>query len=541
MARLGEKPRRKIRNNQIENAPTGITLPKRSLTYEHLVSIDEAKQWTLPRGDIVFEKVEHHELRNFETHEQTCSFSHAVGPFHHWERHVSLEPQDGAVKVKEKITYDLAVPVWAPLFRFALRRHLRRPPQTGKHPWWAPPQTLTEQSAVVLSLLCVFALVGGYLGTLLTQTITYAAEQFDASTLNQGQLLAAVRLGVLLSFLIAALADRKGRRKILLWALVGACVVSAASALAPSMWWLGTAQTFARALSTVVAIIIGVMLAEEMPAGSRAFAVSVITMTAALGAGLCVANLLYADAAIWAWRIAFVLPLLAIIPCLRLAKGLPETTRFTRSLSRSTTSTNRRDFHWRRFIILGCAGFLWSSFLAPAAQFLNEFLRTERDYSSALIAVFVIATNTPGGIGIIVGGRLADMKGRKLIGVIGIAGGVFFTVVSYLVFGIPLWIASIAAALIGAIAVPALAVYGPELFPTHQRGSANGGLQIVSVLGSSVGLLLVGWLSNVFDSIGTAMAVAAIGPIILLFVVWFAFPETARIELEELNPGDRIA
>ena len=100
---------------------------------------------------------------------------------------------------------------------------------------------------------------------------------------------------------------------------------------------------------------------------------------------------------------------------------------------------------------------------------------------------------------------------------------------------------AIAAALIGAIAVPALAVYGPELFPTHQRGSANGGLQIVSVLGSSVGLLLVGWLSSVFDSIGTAMAVAAIGPVILLFVVWFAFPETARIELEELNPGDRIA
>lgn len=527
------------KNKPSNNEKTEIALPTRSLTYEHFVPREEALQWTRPRADIVNEKVEHHDITNAETQEQTCTFSHVVGPFHFWERRVTLTPQSEKTLVKEEIDYRLAVPVWAPLFRSALKRHLRQAPQTGKHPWWAPPETLTERAAVVLSLLCVFALVGGYLGTLLTQTITYAASQFNASTFNQGQLLAAVRLGVLLSFGIAALADRKGRRKILLSSLIGAVVLSATSALAPSMWWLGTAQTFARALSTVVAIIIGVMLAEEMPAGSRAFAVSVITMTAALGAGLCVANLLYADAAPWAWRVAFIVPLVAIFPCLRLAKGLPETTRFSRSIARQKTRT--RDFHWRRFFILGCAGFLWSSFLAPAAQFLNEFLRTERNYGSALIAIFVLATNTPGGIGIIIGGRLADMKGRKLIGVIGIAGGVFFTVISYLTFGIPLWVASILAALIGAIAVPALAVYGPELFPTHQRGSANGGLQIVSVIGSSVGLLVVGWLSGVFDSIGAAIAVAAAGPAILLFVVWFFFPETARIELEELNPGDRIS
>jgi MFS family permease len=85
------------------------------------------------------------------------------------------------------------------------------------------------------------------------------------------------------------------------------------------------------------------------------------------------------------------------------------------------------------------------------------------------IAVFVLATNTPGVIGIVLGGRLADRRGRRLVGAIGIAGGVTFTVVSYLSWGWPLWAASVVASLIGAIAIPALSVYGPELFPTHSN------------------------------------------------------------------------
>jgi len=141
-------------------------------------------------------------------------------------------------------------------------------------------------------------------------------------------------------------------------------------------------------------------------------------------------------------------------------------------------------------------------------------------------------------IGIVVGGKLADRHGRRIIGAIGIAGGVLFTVISYLSWGWPLWLASVAAAVIGAVAVPALAVYGPELFPTSQRGTANGGLQVVAVAGSSLGLLIVGWLADRVEGLGHAMAVVAIAPALLIFVVLFWFPETARRELEELNPSD---
>ena len=40
-------------------------------------------------------------------------------------------------------------------------------------------------------------------------------------------------------------------------------------------------------------------------------------------------------------------------------------------------------------------------------------------------------------------------------------------------------------------------------------------------------------------AIGPAMAVVAAGPLLLALLIALAFPETARRELEDLNPEDR--
>jgi MFS family permease len=538
--------------------------PATIVRHRRLVAPEEVERWLRPRTDVG------RELPGVVGRDgSTTTFALERGPVHEWERTVTTGPVStgptdaaGEVELTEEVRFRLAVPVWAPLFRFAVKKHLHRPPRTGDGgPWWAPPVVVDARAATVLSLLCVVGMVAGYLGTLLTQTLTYAAEEFDAGTGAQGTLLASVRIGVLLSLLVVSIADRRGRRAVLIAAVVGACLFTALGALAPDMWWLGVTQMFARSLSTVVALLVAIMAVEEMPAGARAFSVSVLTMTAGLGAGVCVANLVYVDLADGAWRIAFLLPLLAVHPCWRLARRLPETHRFeARRLLLSTegvvkdvpdlvdatfepvadvpADTSRR-FEWPRFVLLACSGFLWSSFLAPAAQFLNEFLRTERGFSGALIAVFVLVTNTPAGLGIVAGGRLADRHGRRILGAVGIVGGVGFTVVSYLSWGWPLWLSSVVASVVGALAIPALAVYGPELFPTRQRGSANGGLQVVSVAGSSIGLLLAGWMADELGGLGQAMAVLAIGPAVLAVLVLTLFPETAGRELEDLNPTDR--
>ena len=90
-------------------------------------------------------------------------------------------------------------------------------------------------------------------------------------------------------------------------------------------------------------------------------------------------------------------------------------------------------------------------------------------------------------------------------------------------------------AVIRAAAVPALGVYGPELFPTRLRSTANGVITATGVIGTVVGLQLVGRLSETWDAFGPALAVTVAGPILLILLVLFAYPETANLTLETIN------
>jgi MFS family permease len=96
------------------------------------------------------------------------------------------------------------------------------------------------------------------------------------------------------------------------------------------------------------------------------------------------------------------------------------------------------------------------------------------------------------------------------------------------------------AALVGAAAVPALGVYGAELFPTGNRGKASGLISMLSLVGSSIGLLGAGWALDRAIGYGAVMAVLAIGPLVVAGLVVLLYPETAHRELEDLNPEDRM-
>jgi MFS family permease len=102
-----------------------------------------------------------------------------------------------------------------------------------------------------------------------------------------------------------------------------------------------------------------------------------------------------------------------------------------------------------------------------------------------------------------------------------------------------MWVVATLGTVISAAAIPALGVYGPELFPTGLRGRANGLVAVSSLLGSAGGLILCGVLSDSFGRIGPAMSILAAGPLLLAVLVLAAYPETAGKELEDLNPEDR--
>src|SRR5207245_2392255 len=178
-----------------------------------------------------------------------------------------------------------AVPLWLAL---------RRAPWKGSS-WRMPTDRFDGRTTTVLATLAAASVIAGYLNTLFSQTATFAADEFHASNTAQGVAGGIVRVGGIAAFVIAAAADRRGRRVVLLWTAAIGCALAATGALAPSMAWLGGSQVVARACATALVIVLDVMAVEEMPAGSRAFAVSLLAMAFALGAGFCVMALPLAD------------------------------------------------------------------------------------------------------------------------------------------------------------------------------------------------------------------------------------------------------
>lgn len=470
---------------------------------------------------------------------ERASFALVRGPMARYRRDVEATPQpDGTVQVTETTRYRHVLGPWALAVDLPIRSVLRRTDRRTRRyqPLWAPPDPLDTRAGTILGLLLTISLPVGYLGTVLTQTITYAADEFGRGTTAQGTVLAAGRIGVLGSLAIVALSDRRGRRKLLLGSVVLCIVATVAGAFSPTIEVLGITQTIARAFATAATLLLGVVAAEEMPAGARAYAVSVMTMAGALGAGVAVWALPLSDVDPRGWRILFLLPLIALPLILRVSRHLPESQRFVRPHRDATLLRG----HGKRLLVLGAALFCASAFAAPASQLLNDFLRDERGFSGARISLFTILTSTPAGIALVAGGRLADTRGRRLVVAVGVAGGAIIGAWGFTTHGWTLWVANLLGTMLGALAVPAMGAYGPELFPTAARARANGVLQVMSVTGSAIGLVVAGVAKDRTGHLASGMFLLLPLAILVAVLAFTVFPETARRELEDINPEDDL-
>src|SRR5262249_5691857 len=156
-----------------------------------------------------------------------------------------------------------------------------------------------------------------------------------------------------------------------------------------------------------------------------------------------------------------------------IGKALMETRRYEALAARAEIARGRvreiaHEAYRRRFVLLGFAAFLTSVFSAPSSSLMNKYLTDVHGFSNSSIAVFrTITTGIPGLVGLILGGRLAEARGRRPIAAIGLAVATATQMVFFLTAGPVLWVmaaASILAAGASGIAVGSLEV---ELFPTE--------------------------------------------------------------------------
>ncbi len=468
----------------------------------------------------------------------------AEGPYVGYSRVVEVLPSPdrrsggagdgGEVTVRQDFDFRLPSGTWRFLLNPATRAALRRPPPPGRMPWWYPPERPDARAAAVLGLLATLTLAVGYMGTLLTQTMTFAADEFGVGAGGQGNSFSAVRIGGLLAVALGALADRRGRRLVLTAALLTSIGATAAGAVAPSLAVLTATQAVNRGAWAAAGVLIAIIAAEEMPAGARAYALSLLALTGALGAGAALWLLPIADLGTRSWRLLYLVPLLYLPVLARLRRRIPDGRRYERP-HRNVRLTG----HYGRLVLLGSTAFLLNIFGAPQSQFRNEFLRDERGMTAAAVAIFALVTSTPATLGVIAGGRLADTRGRRVVGATAVVVGTILAALSFGLRGPGMWLCAMVGGIFTAALVPTLTVYSPELFPTSLRGRTSGIISLVAMVGSVVGLSVAGHLRDALGSFGMALGILALAPLATAVLILGWFPETAHRELEDLNPEDR--
>jgi MFS family permease len=483
----------------------------------------EAQQALVARNDLVEEVISCSDGG-------TTSFTQREGPFTTYQRTVVATP----AAVEETIRYRIVIPWFGWLFALPLRNTLRHRPRDEAMPWWSPPDRLSPRNVAILGLLAAASMAAAFANTLFTQTASFAADGFGIDERAQGVGGVIVRLGVVIAIPFAMLADRRGRRQMIIVTAWVAPLWCALGAIAPNFWVLVGTQTIGRPVGLALALLIGVVAAEEMPRSSRAYALSVLALAGGLGAGVAVASLRLADVGRDGWRLIYLISLVWLLPAYHLTRQLPETHRFQQR------HTFAPPMDRRRFVIISVVAITANLFVAPASFFQNRYLDDVRGYTGGGIALFTLSTATPASLGLIVGGRIAEIVGRRAILAICMPLSTLLVVGFFSVDGSMMWMLALVGGLLAGAAYPAFTVYRTELFPTGNRGRANGYVTALSLAGSSVGLLFVGGLVHRGWSYGQAMLVVGIGQLVAAAIAYIFYPETAHLELEQINPQDAL-
>jgi len=375
-----------------------------------------------------------------------------------------------------------------------------------------------------------------FINTLFTQTVAFAADEFNVSQSGQGIGASVVRFGIIICLPLVALADRYGRRPVMIAMAWAAPMVSALGAIAPSYIFLVGTQAIGRPLGLTLDILIAVVALEEMPRNTRAYATGLLAVISGIGGGIAVGSLPLADRGLTSWRLIYVVALVWIFVAIALTKWLPESERFTRHQKQAVDFRIKLSSAFRGNLGRICSVvFLTNMYIAAASIFQNRYLKDDRGYSAALVALFTIATSSPASLGLILGGHVADEKGRRIIGATLVPIGAFLLALSFCTSGPTMWLFAIAGGLAFGISYPALAVYRGELFPTGSRGMAGGIIMTSALFGGIVGLVGAGFVLDSGLSYGTVMLCLVTGPVVASLIVWFRYPETAHRDLDEIS------
>jgi putative MFS transporter len=397
----------------------------------------------------------------------------------------------------------------------------------------------------LLLLLAIACFTEGYDFNALMVALPHLRHDFGLSRAAADLWVAAVYLGAAPALWLGRRADRHGRRGVLVIAVAGYTVCSAATALAPDMAVFVVTQFLARTFMAVQVAVAWTVAAEELPAERRGFGFGILALASALGTGLGAileAAVLAPLGASWRWLYVASLPVVIVILVLR--RALPESRRYedlvaTGGMHGRASVLLTPAYRGRLFLI--CGTVLMANLTTQATVFAIDYMQTQRHLGASTANLVLVGAGTIC-LPVLTGaGRLSDRIGRRpvcavalLIQAVGVV--LFFNVATTT----PLLLAMLALTYIGVFGSWTTgSAFGVEAFPTALRATAGATVTMAKLIGQCASFIGSAVLIRAIGHSGLVVGLMAVGPLIAAVLVARKFPETSGQELADTAVAQR--
>ena len=387
-------------------------------------------------------------------------------------------------------------------------------------------ERMTRQHVMTLALLAVVVMFEGFDVSTTSVVLPYLSAEFGTPVEKLGEALAIIALGSMGAWILLRLADRFGRRPLLLLAAAGFSLGSLATVLSTSVATYTGIQFVTRALLVSQVALAYLVVSESLPAKLRGRANGLLGAMGSFGAALPFMVIGTALETPLGWRLLFLIGAAPLIMMPLLFWRLRETPVWQaareRGLPRPSAVAELKQLVApdlrRSFIAMSALWFIINFASSVGGLFFTLYVVKERAWPAtdfATIAPFGLIGAFVGYMG---AGMLSDTIGRRwtvclFTGLLGL-----LTMTCYSSTG---WF-PIAASFIGLQAMLGIWVVGytlnSELFPTELRGAANGWCNnLIGRWGVVIAPAVMGNLSGQAGGIGPAATMLAA-------IAWLAIP-----------------
>jgi len=402
---------------------------------------------------------------------------------------------------------------------------------------FAIPRDLDHQQKKLLLLLGAAFFIAQYDMTLLTLALPDVQTSFAIEEEKLGRLIAFARLGAIPAIFLALLADRIGRRQLLIVSLLALSLFCLATGFAQSATQFILLQASARMFITLEEILAVTFALEMLPARLRGWGVGFLAAMGALGSGL--ASLLYGsvDYLPAGWRSLYVLGGLAILYIAWLRRDLPESPLFRQRLleQRQAFWQPLHEIFSRHRTAVYALGIICTAFwfqISASLSFMSKYLQEVHQFSPGNVSLMFIVAGAVAIFGNVIAGRVSDAIGRRPTLACGILVNSVALVAFYNSSGILLpltWIAALFSFFV--VEVMVSTVTG-ELFSTSCRSTATSLRSILCLVMGAIGLVVEGNLYHQLGGHAAALSTMALSGLLGLPAIAFLLRETANTHLE---------